>query len=851
MENIVPSPLQHLSTTDIIRMAGLATASLGQEYCRAGFVHCTQRHSTHISGIVDVQHRDIRQNGEAKTQVLETRQHCYSVAVNIKAEEAGGTQSKLKPAEIQISCQCQAKKGEENSVKIEARSKSSQTTMLCCHAAALLYQWLTCPAAFIIVPSVSVETDAAAPERKGAEVVEKDAAHTELGAVATKLSSPSTGRQTMSMRFGTIQRGQPGPILLGDLLGILAQLSLSDLRSMAREYEVATNGMSKPQLAEAIMEKLKQPEAVRRVAATLEKHQRQLLAALTLAGGSITDADLRGLFQRFSLGQPSQLHGTLVALQAKALLFRASLNNVAKNGKGGEQNALLDIGWYVPQEVRAALRVSMPITAFNEVTGNQNKPAPIQQLSEPYGLLADLLLIAHALDGYQLNADDEWLEPDITKPIVNSHSSNLHSTDGSLPLPPPADIPSARFLSSLQENVEHSLEFLRFAVRLLRLADFLSKDQDDEGRSSLRIVPDVAQMLLGPTRGETLRNLFELWLSQSSYEELFELQSNGLRLRCRGSSLNVPVLRSGELDAENSEARQTIIALLAQAPLNQWISFSAFVRFFYRLNPFFLQRRSRLFPTPHWWIEQENGRPLRPLQLNDWLQAESLYLERFLCGPLHWWGICDLVTTQAGNLLAFRLTPLANQMLNQSEPTAEVPVQHYDTQSNALKILNTNELLVSCSAQIWQIIEVLEVFTETAGIRQGSLCYRLTPKSLGNALSRGHRVEVLLELLRNSKTNDNPPASLRSQMLAGIEQWVANYGRVRIYTGVSLLETIDSMVMRELSATTSLDDQIVKSIHPTLFVLKKGATERLTEDLKRRGQFPLIHDEEVYGPERS
>jgi hypothetical protein len=606
--------------------------------------------------------------------------------------------------------------------------------------------------------------------------------------------------------------------------------------------------MSKQQLAEAITEKLKQPEAVRRVAATLEKRQRQLLAALTLAGGSISDADLRGLFQRFSLGQPSQLHGTLVVLQAKALLFRASLNNLVQNGKESEQNALHDVGWYVPQEVRAALRVSMPITPFNEMAGDQKKPAFIQKLSEPYGLLADLLLVAHALDGYYLREDNEWQGPDATMPIPSPQSSKSHSIDGSVPLPPPTDMPSTIFLSSLQEVVERSPEFLRFSVRLLRLADFLYTDQDDEGRSLLRILPDAAQLLLGPSRAETLHHLFELWLSQSSYGELFELQDHNLRLRCRTTSLNVPILRPGELDAENRTARQTITALLAQAPFNEWISFSAFVRFVYRLNPCFLQRQSRLFPTPHWWIEQENGHPLRPLQLNDWLQAESLYLERFLCGPLHWWGICDLVTTKTGNLLAFRLTPLANQMLNEMQLTAEVAVQDYHNQPEALTILDANELLIACSAQTWQIIEVLETFAEKAGVRHDSLCYRLTPKSLGNALSRGHRPEILLKFLRNIETNSLPSDNLRSQMLTRVEQWTANYGRIRIYTGVSLLETTDPVVIRELSKTTSLDDQIVKPIHSTLFVLKKGAIECLVDDLKRHGQFPLLHNEAIYAP---
>ncbi len=676
--------------------------------------------------------------------------------------------------------------------------------------------------------------------------MEKDPTRTELGAIATKMPFLLTGGGTTSTRsIRTTQRGQPGPVPQGDLQGTLTQLGLNDLRSMAREYEVATNGMGKQQLAEAIMEKLKQPEAVRRVATTLEKRQRQLLAALTLAGGSITDDDLSGLFQRFSLGQPSQLHATVAGLQAKALLFRTSLNRSMQSGRVNEPSkSSLNIGWYIPQEVRTALRVSMPVTPFNDLADDQNAPATILKLSEPYGLLADLLLIAYALNGYHLGTDDRWQQAD----TPDSHSPDLHSSDGSVPLPPPADMPSASLLSSLQEIVKRSSPaFLRFAVRLLRLTDILYQDEADKDKPCLRILPDATQLLLGPRHAETLHDLFEVWLAHSSYGELFELQEDGLRLRCQSTSLNQPNLRSGELDAENGEARQTIIALLAQATPNQWISFSAFVRFMYRLNPLFLQRHSTLFPTPHWWIEQDKGRPLRPSQLNDWLQAESRYLEHFICGPLHWWGICDLATTKSGSLLAFRLTPLANPLLNGLKPSDETDAQDYHIQSDTLKILNANEVLVTCAAQTWPIIEVLETFAETAGILNDCLRYRLTPKALANALSHGHRPAVLLELLRNVATNGTSPDSPLAQMLTQVEQWIMSYGHVRIYTGVSLLETTDPVVMRELSATTSLDDQIVKPIHPTLLVLKKGATDSLVEDLKRRGQFPLLYGQEPHG----
>ena len=72
---------------------------------------------------------------------------------------------------------------------------------------------------------------------------------------------------------------------------------------------------------------------------------------------------------------------------------------------------------------------------------------------------------------------------------------------------------------------------------------------------------------------------------------------------------------------------------------------------------------------------------------------------------------------------------------------------------------------------------------------------------------------------------------------------------MRLYTGVTLLETADTLVMRELAATTSLQGQIVQTIHPTLLILKQAGAERMIEDLKRRGQSPLLHNKGFYGSE--
>jgi len=102
----------------------------------------------------------------------------------------------------------------------------------------------------------------------------------------------------------------------------------------------------------------------------------------------------------------------------------------------------------------------------------------------------------------------------------------------------------------------------------------------------------------------------------------------------------------------------------------------------------------------------------------------------------------------------------------------------------------------------------------------------------------------LLDLLHRAAENRQAlaPGSPLVSLLAQLERRIASYGRVRLYTDVSLLEAADQPVLRELNATTSLQEQIVRPVHPTLLLLKKQAVERLIDELKRRGQVPLLHE---------
>ena len=52
-------------------------------------------------------------------------------------------------------------------------------------------------------------------------------------------------------------------------------------------------------------------------------------------------------------------------------------------------------------------------------------------------------------------------------------------------------------------------------------------------------------------------------------------------------------------------------------------------------------------------------------------------------------------------------------------------------------------------------------------------------------------------------------------------------------------------VMREVVATTSLEESIVQNIHPTLCIVKPDTIGHIVEELKQRGQSPLLHDEDL------
>ena len=129
MYDVVPGALQRLREADIVSMAGLMVASLGQEYYRKGAVHATKRQGALLSGIVELSNTTLNQAASTTKSTLETQQ------ASISSPGSYVTEVELRD---RISC----------NVSCSCKQPDVQSGVVCSHAAALLYAWLAHPVNF-------------------------------------------------------------------------------------------------------------------------------------------------------------------------------------------------------------------------------------------------------------------------------------------------------------------------------------------------------------------------------------------------------------------------------------------------------------------------------------------------------------------------------------------------------------------------------------------------------------------------------------------------------------------------------------------------------------------------------
>lgn len=317
---------------------------------------------------------------------------------------------------------------------------------------------------------------------------------------------------------------------------------------------------------------------------------------------------------------------------------------------------------------------------------------------------------------------------------------------------------------------------------------------------------------------ELMDRLWELWRSGATLFEILWLQRRDPTVR---------LLRSigwaggmEQLYYEWGLGRQVLIRLLEGLP-DEWVDWTDVVRALEAAQPPGFAGPAIDRP---WRLVR--GRPVQePLHLAEHVRA---YLE----GTLFWLGAVALAY-EGDAWRAFRLTPRGRRWIRGESGKG---VSAIERALDQMSLPQTRWL----DERTWSVrpgpdSARLLALSSRLGRPTGSpFVFTLDEERMEKVLREGYRPEEILELFETSGLS--PTLSLR-QVLQ--EAW-ARLSRVQVFENVTILETGDPLILRELLAATSLESAILGWLAPNLVIIEESALERLQKEMRERGYYPIV-----------
>jgi hypothetical protein len=291
------------------------------------------------------------------------------------------------------------------------------------------------------------------------------------------------------------------------------------------------------------------------------------------------------------------------------------------------------------------------------------------------------------------------------------------------------------------------------------------------------------------------------------------------------------VRAEGDWQNDPLRARQAILNFLSHLPHGTWWSLTAFVAAIKQNHPDF----QRLAGDYDSWYLYDLKRQIYLRGFEYWDQVDGALLRYVISGPLHWLGILDLASPQAGHpVSAFRLSPWASALLNGK------PVEGLADENEGLKISSEARLQVPVLAPRAVRYQVAR-FSRWQKASQHDYMYRITDASLKRARDQGLSVSHLLTLLRRH-ARTVPPSLGKA-----LERWEAYGSEARIEQALVLrLRTPE--ILQELRASRAAR-YLGDPLGPTVIIVKAGAWEKVIGVLAELG-YLAAGDPGIISPDR-
>lgn len=316
--------------------------------------------------------------------------------------------------------------------------------------------------------------------------------------------------------------------------------------------------------------------------------------------------------------------------------------------------------------------------------------------------------------------------------------------------------------------------------------------------------PEAVRQFLELSRRAAFLHLWKTWR--------YSLTLNDLDL--------VPTLEvEGEPEVEARRVREVIFSWIQELEEDTWWSLSSLTAGIKHLDPDFL-RRSGDYDS--WFIrDAASGEFIRGFE--HWDHVEGALIHYLIAGPGHWLGIFDLASPDAAGrevASAFRLTPWADRLLRDQEPTLQGEGEKQVQVRSKGKIKISRYVDRRVRYQVGR-------FTEWLFRREEDYFYRISPDALVRAQEQQLDVPHLLALLTNH-VETLPP-----NLVKALERWAEFGSQAEIGTRIVL--RVQSPAVLDALQKTRAQRYLQEKLGPTTIVLKSGSEDKVREVMVEMG----------------
>jgi hypothetical protein len=207
-----------------------------------------------------------------------------------------------------------------------------------------------------------------------------------------------------------------------------------------------------------------------------------------------------------------------------------------------------------------------------------------------------------------------------------------------------------------------------------------------------------------------------------------------------------------------------------------------------------------------------------------------------ITGPLHWLGVLDLAVPDEhlgpNDATALRRSKWADQLLDSNVDESETSVQnHFPSEEEPIHVRSDGRInipFLTKRAARYQITRFCQWESPTSH----EFRYRLTPRSLEQAIDQGLKIQHLQTLLARHAQNVPP------NIVKALNRWEARGTEAHLQS-VEILRLSSPVLLKELRNSRAAR-YLEEPLGPTTVIIKTGSGEKVLEVLTEMGHLGEI-----------